>query len=133
MTETKNASVYVLPKDFRDVRTKFELIDAGKYDVSVDEIKQADDRIDVQYVILDEGRFLGRRLFQTYVMTTQPGMRLFKELLEAIDVEPEGQELALSQCTCRVLRVRVKHNEHDEKTYANVVEHITQSSQLTRE
>ena len=124
MDTAKTQPAYVLPEGFDEIEIKFQLIDAGNYDVTVDEIQEANNRIDVQFVILDEGKFVGCRLFQNYVMSTQPGKRLFKEFLNAIGVEPDGRELVFAQCTRRVLRVRVKHNEHDGKTYANVVEHL---------
>ena len=112
-------------KEWDQVKTKFPLIEAGHYDVVVDEIEHHDnERVDVQFVILDEGRFQGRRLFRNYVMSTAPGLRLLKELTEAIGVEPDGVKLDLAPCKRRVLKVRVKNRDYDGKTYANVVEHI---------
>lgn len=125
MTSTSDARLLTLDEDWPSVKTKFELIEAGRYDVTLDEIKnQNNERVDVQFSILDEGRFAGRKLFQTYILTTEPGKRLFKELLEAIHVEPRVLELDLNLCIRRILRVRVKHNVREDKTYANVVEHI---------
>ncbi len=120
-----------LPEDFESIEVQFPLVEEGYYDVTVDEVTAHEDNIvHARFQVLDVGRYAGRLLFQRYVMTTPAGKRLFKEFLEAIHVEAEGNTLNLDRCNRAVLNVRVKHNHNDGKTYANVSRHIPIESVL---
>lgn len=113
-----------LPGNWADVETGFPLVDEGEYSVRVCKIVQEEgSAVSGNLVILDGSRFSGQRIFQRYDLATEAGLRLFKEFVEAIGVEPNSGQLDLSLCADKTLEVTVKHHDHDTKTYANVVRH----------
>ena len=113
-----------LPGNWGEVETGFPLVDEGDYTVRVCKVIQEDGSgVSGTFVIQHGSSFVGKRLFQRYDLATETGLRLFKEFVEAIGVEANGDELNLSQCADKQLDVTVKHNEHGGKTWANVVGH----------
>ena len=115
-------TVMVLPEDWEDNTRDFSLIAEAEYAVMVHRAtRTAEDRAFVELVILDDGPFAKRHLFQTFVVTTEGGKRGLAEFLEAVGVVPQNRIVDLAACAKKLLRVQVKHGERDGKVYANVV------------
>jgi len=113
-----------LPGNWAEVETGFPLVDEGTYLARVCKMTHEDGNVvSGDLIILDHSSFGGRHLFPRYDLTTDVGLRLFKEFVEAIGVEPDGNELNLGHCVGKTLEVTVKHHTHEDKTYANVARH----------
>jgi hypothetical protein len=116
-------SVVTLPQESQDTLRDYALVNEGDYCVIVQKAtKQGGDRVGVEFRILDEGPFAGRRLFQTFILSSPPARRSFEAFLEAVDLRLDAKrkvDVALS--VRRVVHVAVKHHERDGKVYANVV------------
>ncbi len=118
------SNVIELPADWADEDREFYLVPEGEYQVLVERVtNQQDGRVVVEMKILDDGPSANKRLFASYTLSTAAGKRLFKEFLEAIGVQPEGNRLPVALCRNKLLDVTVKHNARDGKVYANVVAH----------
>ncbi|HRI86616.1 MAG TPA: hypothetical protein PLJ47_09475 [Candidatus Hydrogenedentes bacterium] len=113
-----------LPADWTEDDREVYLVPEGNYQVLVERISQVPGgRVVVEMKILDDGSCASKKLFASYTLGTPAGKRLFKEILAAIGVQPEGTVLTPSLCKNKLLDVTVKHNARDGKMYANVVEH----------
>ena len=120
----QSENVMELPEEWDDFPSGFPLIDEGTYKVTVVTAEHQNNKnVQLSFEVMDDGPFNGRRLNQWYSMKTEAGIRLFKELLDAIGVSSEGRNLDLNPCLRAVLTIRVKHNENNGQTYANVVHH----------
>jgi Protein of unknown function (DUF669) len=118
------SNIVMLPPNWDDIETEFSLVAEGKYDVTINRgFRHCEGGITFEFQITDGGPFANRHLFQRYGLDTMAGARQFKALLEAIHVEPVDGAVDLARCTGKTLSVTVKHNEKDDKTYANVVAH----------
>ena len=129
-----------LPKSWSQTPLGRRLIDEGVHSVVVDEAKVEGDADDGSLVvkvilqILDEGAQCGWRLHETFKMSSDHGLGMFKEFLTVLDIPQDGEEVNLDLCKRRVLRVVVRHREAPETglRYANVARHLPDDRQGER-
>lgn len=115
-------NIIILPEDWREGAKAFPLVAEGEYGVIVHKAARlTKDRAFVEFVILDDGPFAKRHLFQTFGVTTEGGRRAFSEFLDAIGIDQQERVVNLNACERKLLQVAVKHHERDDKVYANVV------------
>ena len=122
--DTRSGAILKLPSDWNQDEAPFMPVAQGDYTVVVLHALQDDpDRVTVDFQIRGQSDCVGRHLFASYVLTTPVGKRLFKELLNAVSIEPRQDSVGLAELVGCTLRVTVRHNTRDEKVYANVVQH----------
>ena len=114
----------VLPDDWEDDTREYVPVGEGEFGVMVNAaVKQSEDRINVDLLILDDGPFAKRHLFQTFVLSTTGGKNNLKGFLAAIGLARQDGGVDLRACRQKLLRVTVKHNVRNGKVYANVEEY----------
>ena len=74
-------NVFVLPENWNDP----DLVDEGEYRVTLTKLVYNDDgdRLVAEFLILDQGPFAGRKLFQTFTPSMPAGTPLLADLFEA--------------------------------------------------
>ena len=111
----------VLADDWEDDAREYAPVGEGEFGAMVNgAVKQSEDRVNVDFLILDDGPFAKRHLFQTFVLSTAGGKNSFKEFLGAIGLTRQDGGVDLRECRQKLLRVTVRHNVRNGKTYANV-------------
>ena len=114
----ENSMLIELPEDWDAIETGFPPVPEGEYAVVVAEIKLDKPKvIQARFRITEDGDTKNRLLFQDYDMNTDAGKRLFKEFAEAVGATADNGRLDLGPIVGAALRVRVKHNESNAKTY----------------
>jgi hypothetical protein len=114
----------VLPDDWEDDKREYVPVGEGEFGVMVNAaVKKSDERVNVDFLILDDGPFARRHLFQTFVLSTTGGKNSFKEFLAVIGLARQDGGVELRACMHKLLRVVVKHNVQNGKVYANVEEY----------
>ena len=126
MSET----VYV-KKDLWDAADSQDDIAPGEYQVRVKRVNHSDpEKIGVLYEIISEDKSMRNTFWDNFCLEYKKGMKMLRELLNAIDVTTEDNSDAglvgfePSQCIGKTLSVTVEHREDNGKTYVNVTQHL---------
>ena len=116
-----------VPDNYDEIDSEQSIPDEGDHVAKVRKATQeSEDIASMQFHIM-HGKDAGMCVLQRYNTNHPFGLRLYKQLMQTLGIEPDNGCIDLDKALGRELVVTIAHREKDGKTYANVVEHLAEA------